>query len=128
MKSLPFSWRNLVLLTTIVLGTLWMNGCTYRNRQDLLAGGCDTSSATYSQTVAGIMTNYCTNCHGGSAPSAGISLEGYANVKTEVQNGRLWGTMNHDPGFKAMPQGTPKLDPCTLQKLLSWIQQGAPNN
>lgn len=108
--------------------SIWSTSCTYRDRQTLLAGTCDTTMVTYSGTVSGIMTSYCTNCHGGSAPSAGISLEGYNNVKAMVISGQLWGTMNHESGFKPMPQGTPKLDACTLNKLLAWIHQGAQNN
>jgi hypothetical protein len=74
------------------------------------------------------MTNYCTNCHGGNSPSAIINLEGHTNVKTYVDNGRLWGSMNHDNGYSAMPKGTGKLDACTLNKLLAWIHAGALNN
>jgi hypothetical protein len=36
--------------------------------------------------------------------------------------------MNHDNGYSAMPQGTGKLDACTLNKLLAWIHAGALNN
>ena len=102
--------------------------CTYRNRQDIVNQVCDTSNVTYSGTVAGLMTQYCTGCHGGSGPSAGIALETYAQVKFYASNGQLWGTMNHENGFKPMPQGTPKLDACTLSKLYAWIISGAPNN
>ncbi len=123
--------KTLLRLPVLILGasiTTLPSSCTYRNKQEILNQVCDTSNVTYSGTVAGIMTEYCTGCHGGSSPSAGIALETYSQVKFFVSNGQLWGTMNHDNGFKPMPQGTPKLDPCTLDKVFAWIREGAPNN
>lgn len=124
--------KKTILWLPVFLAGVWLAtvpvSCTYRNRQDILNQVCDTSNVTYSGTVSGIMTEYCTGCHGGNSPSDGIALETYAQVKTFASSGQLWGTMNHDNGYKPMPQGTPKLDPCTLNKLYAWILKGAPND
>lgn len=112
-----------------IILALTMNSCNYNNAQDILSGTiCDTSSVSYSSTISGYMNNYCNGCHGGASPSAGISTEGYSNVKALVVSGQLWGTMNHSVGYSPMPKGTPKLDECTLTKLKAWINAGAPNN
>ncbi len=117
------------LLFTATLMLVLNISCVNNNKQSLINSSvCDTSNVKYSSTVSIIMTNYCTNCHGGSFPSAGIDLEGYANIKSYVDNGQLWGTMNHNNGYSAMPKGTAKLDACTLNKLLAWIHAGAQNN
>lgn len=104
--------------------------CYYDNKQDLLsrAGGCDTSSVSFSTTINPVIVSACNSCHGGSSPSAGISTEGYSNVKALVDNGQLWGSMNHENGFSAMPQGASKLESCYLQKVKAWINAGAANN
>ena len=130
MKGKVIQMKSILLLITTFVSIVTLSAsCVNNNKQDLLnASACDTSTVKYSTTIAPIMTNYCTNCHGGSSPSAGINLEGHTNVKTYVDNGRLWGSMNHDNGYSAMPQGTGKLDACTINKLLAWIHAGALNN
>lgn len=116
-------------MLAIVAGLIYLNGCSYVKKQELLMGTiCDTALVTYNSTIRPIMTINCTNCHSGNSPSAGISLDDYAGVKDNVVNGKLWGTMNHDPGFKAMPQSVTKLDQCTLDKMHEWISMGALNN
>lgn len=119
--------RNALILICFI--SLFTN-CTNNNKQDILtaAGGCDTSVTTYSSTVSKIMLDYCTNCHGGSSPSAGISLESYGDVKTYTDNGKLLGSIKHTAGISPMPQGSGKLDDCTIAKLERWINNGALNN
>jgi len=130
LKEIEHSMKKAVsFLALIIVAVLFFDSCTNNNKQDLLKSSvCDTTNIKYATTVAPLMTAYCTNCHGGGSPSAGINLEGYSNVKQYVNNESLWGSMNHSNGFKPMPQGAPKLDPCTLNKLLAWIQAGALNN
>lgn len=115
----------LLVFSFVIINT----SCTSTSKQALLqASGCDTSTVTYSNTISTMMTNYCTNCHGGSSPSANISLEGYVNVKSYVNSGNFWGSMNHDNGYSPMPQGASKLDDCSLSKIKAWINAGALNN
>lgn len=113
-----------------LIGMALMQSCYYDNKQDLLtnAGGCDTTSVSFSTTINPVIVSSCNSCHGGSSPSAGISTEGYTNVKAIIDNGRLWGSVNHESGYSAMPQGASKLESCYLQKLKAWINAGAPNN
>jgi hypothetical protein len=55
-------------------------------------------------------------------------LEGYSNVKAKVTDGRLFGAINHSPGYAPMPDGQPKMDQCDINKVKTWIDAGAPNN
>jgi hypothetical protein len=90
---------------------------------------CDLSNVTYSSTITGIISKYsCLSCHSGSAPTGGFSLEGYSNVKAKVTDGRLFGAINHSPGYAPMPDGQPKMDQCDINKVKTWIDAGAPNN
>ena len=98
--------------------------CEYTNKDKLLAnsGVCDTSNVKYSTTISTMMTNYCTNCHGGSSPSGGINLEGYSNMS--IYAAASLSAMKDG----SMPQGSSKLDDCTINKLERWILNGSKNN
>lgn len=120
--SLPYRIIAICLLLSQI-------GCVSEDKKTLLSSSiCDTSNVKYSTTVLPIMNTYCTSCHNTASPSAGINLEGYSNVKNYVDNGQLWGSMNHSTGFSPMPKGAAKIDACKLSKLLAWINTGAPNN
>lgn len=113
------------LFIALVSGT----GCYY-DKEELLypQTACDTTTVTYSSSVVPVLTSNCNSCHGGSSPSAGINLSTYAGVKTQVDNGKLWGSVSHASGFSAMPKNTAKMSTCNLAKIKKWIDAGAPNN
>ncbi|MFN2440044.1 MAG: hypothetical protein ABR503_12650, partial [Chitinophagaceae bacterium] len=60
--------------------------------------------------------------------SGNISLGDYTSVKTQVNNGKLFGAINHAPGFSPMPQGANKMSQCDINKVKAWVDAGAPNN
>jgi hypothetical protein len=61
---------------------------------------CNTANVTFSTTIAGIFTTYaCNSCHSGPSPSGNVSLASYNSVKTLVNNGRLYGAINHAGRF-----------------------------
>jgi len=47
---------------------------------------------------------------------------------TEVNNGNLVNVIEHNPGYSQMPQGLPQLASCTINKIVAWVNRGAPNN
>lgn len=104
--------------------------CAYHKEDQLYGLNCDTSNVTYSTTIKGIINNYaCLNCHSGPNPiGAGIHLETYDAVKAKVTDGRLFGAINHYPGFAPMPDGAGKMSQCDIDKVKAWIDAGAPNN
>lgn len=120
------------LLNTLMLVTLlamMFSGCYYDVEEELYPanGACDTTVVTYTATIAPIMTQYCTSCHGGSTPSGSIDLTTYDNVKLYALDGSLYGSMSHDPNWSQMPQGGNKVNDCTLSKIQVWINRGTPN-
>ena len=54
-----------------------------------------TKTITYNDDVQTIMYNNCITCHGGVAPSAGLALNNYQDVKHAAQNGSLISRMNN---------------------------------
>jgi hypothetical protein len=107
-------------------------GCTYNKEEELYpntGANCDTSSIRFSTIINSILQKYqCSFCHSSVAPSGNISLATYNSVKVQVNNGRLFGAINHQPGFSPMPQGGNKMSQCDINKVKAWIDAGAPNN
>lgn len=87
--------------------------------------GCDSLNVTYSASVVPILNDFCLQCH---TSSSSIKLNNYENVKIKVDDGSLFGAINHQSGYKQMPEGGAKLDECKLKIISKWIENGAPNN
>ena len=106
-----------------------LNSCYY-DKSDLLYPdtACDTAAVKYSTSVLPVLSSNCVNCHGGTTPSAGISLDSYSGVKIQVDNGRLWGAVSHTASYSPMPKNSAKLNNCSLEKIRIWTAAGAPNN
>ncbi|MEZ4776699.1 MAG: hypothetical protein R3D00_26220 [Bacteroidia bacterium] len=111
--------------------SLILTGCYYDNEEDLYPAStntCDTTNVTYSAIVQPLLQNRCYVCHDAVSKSGNIALDTYNDVLKMVNNGKLWGAINHDQGYVPMPDGEPKLSACTLDKIKSWINAGASNN
>ena len=89
---------------------------------------CDSNIYTYSGAVSLIIRNKCQGCHSGTSAGGGISLDSYTAIQTVALNGRLWGAVNHIPGYKPMPQNGNKLSDCELTQIRKWIDGGALQN
>lgn len=88
---------------------------------------CDTSAVTYSSVVTSILNQYCVGCHNSSVASGSIKLNTYADLKVNVDNGKLIGSILHQYPYFPMPPAS-TMDSCSIKKIQNWIQQGAPNN
>ncbi|MBK8551202.1 MAG: hypothetical protein IPL53_09150 [Ignavibacteria bacterium] len=84
---------------------------------------CDTLNLTY-KDIQPVIEKNCYKCHSGNASSELFNLETYAQVKEKGDTGKLFGAINHLPGFKSMPRKAPKLQGCELAKLNAWINNG----
>lgn len=102
----------------------WINQGAQNNRCD----ECDTTNVTYSGKIRAILDGKCVGCHNNTLASDGVNLTNYIGVQSVALNGRLYGAVNHAPGFAAMPQGGPKLPDCEIAAIRIWVQDGAPNN
>lgn len=89
---------------------------------------CNTVNISYKDFIKPLLTNSCVGCHNVSNPGGGIKLDSYSDVKSAAQSGKLYGAVNHSPGFKPMPQGGNKMSVCNIAKIKSWIEAGTLNN
>ncbi|WNJ18117.1 hypothetical protein [Pontibacter sp. G13] len=116
----------------LALCVLSLAGCYYDNEEELYGGlpeaPCDTTDVSYTADIVPILEDDCIVCHSGSVPSAGISLETYADVKVQADNGRLVGSIAHLPGFDPMPQGGAQLPDCEVNQVTAWVNAGALDN
>jgi mono/diheme cytochrome c family protein len=96
------------------------NSCT--------SSSCDTGNVTYSGTIRTIIGNKCQGCHSGNAAPLGYDFTSYNGVKARINDGKLWGAVNHVPGYSPMPKNGTKLSDCELLSIKKWIDSGAPNN
>ena len=116
-------------ITLLLVFTLGLSACYYDVEEEIYPEKeCDTDSVSYQADIVPVLMDNCFVCHSAQARQGGIILEGYDQVKEKVNSGQLLGAIRHDPGFSPMPQGGAKLPECTIQKIESWIADGAPNN
>jgi S-formylglutathione hydrolase FrmB len=107
-----------------------LNACYYdkADKLKLTTGNCDTLNVTFSTNVNPVMTQHCLSCHNTAGASGGISLDGYANIKSAAANPKFLSSMKHESGASPMPKSMPKLDACLISKIERWILNGMPNN
>lgn len=112
-------------------GILLLQACAWDNLEDLYphTPDCDTTSVSFSMDIQPILSNNCFSCHSNvNAPSfgGGLSFEDHSDVS--ANSGRITGAINHNEGFIPMPQGSDKLDPCSIMKFEAWANAGSPDN
>ena len=86
------------------------------------SGGCDSTNVTFSGTVWPMLQIWCQGCHSGTNAGAGVHIENYNDVVTIANNGRLMGSVTHDPNYSAMPKNAEKLSICEIAELRIWIE------
>lgn len=89
--------------------------------------GCDSVNVTFSGTIFPIVELNCKGCHSGASPSAGLSLNNYAQIKEAVNNKQLSDHINQVNGYSLMPPSG-MLSVCNLAQFNKWITYGTPNN
>lgn len=88
---------------------------------------CDTTNLTYTNTIEPMIAMHCLGCHNDANPLGGLSLQGYDKVADVANDGRLMGTITHEPGYPAMPKNGMKLSDCKILQIETWINNGLPN-
>jgi hypothetical protein len=78
---------------------VFLSGCYYDISEELYPNNgttnCDTASVTFSGSINGILQANCITCHNSSLASGNVNLDGFANVKTYADNGKLMGVITH---------------------------------
>ena len=125
--------KRTIFFCSIAIGLL-LQSCYYDNETILykMGGGgtnsaCDTTNVTYAGTIAPIMASSCNPCHMSSSGN-GVITSDYTNLKVTVTNGKLIRDVYWTAGSDPMPKGGPKLSPCVLAKINTWVRNGALNN
>ncbi len=123
-KQLGISFGTLFILA------LFFGSCSNDNKDQLEPTTCDTVNMKYSVDIVPILDHYCYGCHGNgnTGGSGGINLQDFKTLKGYAENGQLYGNISHAPGYIGMPYGQAKMPDCEINKILDWINQGAPNN
>jgi hypothetical protein len=116
----PLSQDQINLINKWILQGAKNNSC--------VNASCDTTNVTFSASIKSLISNKCQGCHSSSNAGGGYDFTGYAGVKARVNDGKLWGSVNHVSGYSAMPKNGNKLSTCELTKIKKWIDAGAPNN
>jgi hypothetical protein len=123
-SSMPRKPYALFTTTQKALVSTWIqqgaknNGC--------IDTSCDTTTVTYSGTLATIFSTNCIVCHSASSTST-TKLDSYTGVKAAVTAGRILGAIQHLSGYLPMPQGS-SLSVCNINKIKAWIHKGSLNN
>ena len=115
------------ILTVLILISILSVGCFYDVEEELYpTTECETVNMSYVNDIVPILENNgCNSCHG---DLASLDLNSYADLKPYVDNGSFLGSIKHEDSYRAMPDNSPKIDPCLILKLEAWIADGAPNN
>jgi len=122
-----------IIKITLILLMAVISGCYYDTEERLypkISSPCDDVVVTFSSTVTSILHS-CQTCHSNSnatSSGGGVKLQNYADVVTLINNGKLMGSIRHDNGYIAMPQGGGKLSDCEISQLQKWIDSKTPNN
>lgn len=121
------------ILTVIFISVL-AAGC-YNDKTDQLypkvsGGGCDTTTISFKTNIQPILNASCalSGCHDAATPTNGYNFGLYSGAKLALDQGRLLGAIRHESGFSAMPKNAPKLDDCSINKIVRWANLGAQDN
>jgi len=117
------------LITLAIFGLVLsgMQSCYYDVEEELYPDGlsnCDTLAVTYTSRINALTSTSCaiSGCHTGVAPSAGLFLNTYQQVKSIADDGRLLQRVVID---RSMPPAGPLPD-CDRAAIEDWINAGAP--
>ena len=127
-KKMPPPPRQSLSAAQIGIIANWINQGAKNLRCDAGTGPCEITNRSWDQHIRPIIQTYCLGCHSGTTPGAGLNFSTHAVVAAATANGRLYGAINHQQGFTAMPPTGAKMPECQILQIKSWIVAGAPNN
>ncbi len=89
---------------------------------------CKKENMSYSNDIVPILSDNCYVCHDKNVRFGGIVVDNYQDLILNADNGVLIGAISHSAGYSPMPQNSPQLLDCEIQKIEMWIMEGAKNN
>lgn len=114
-------------LPIIFLITLFVSSCYNDSEetlfpQNFITSQCDTSVFTYSAAIKPMIDASCLTCHSTRNPV----LNNYSDITQNAT--RILGSIKHQVGFMAMPQGSAKLEDCKIVQFEKWVSNGKKND
>ncbi len=95
----------------------------------------DLANVSFKNNVLPLFEQHCTECHGGSEPEQGLTLENYAGVMNGSFNGPVIEPGNVENSYLIemittgkMPKKGPRLTPEEIQIITEWVKAGAKDN
>jgi hypothetical protein len=119
--------KKISIIFAIIIASILLNSC-YRDSEESLyrfTTSCDTTNVTYSAVIIPILSANCLSCHTGVGASGNVQLDTYAGVKTVADNGKLVNSVTYVS--KGMPTSG-KMDNCSVNKIVAWVNKGALSN
>ena len=117
------------LIISILAAATIFGGCYYDVEEEIYPSlDCTLTNVTYSGVVEPILKSKCYKCHDAASNNGNITLEGYTNLKKYVDSGQLLGAIKHSPGYSFMPKNEAMLVDCDIQKIETWVNEGAIQN
>jgi hypothetical protein len=109
---------------SLVILSATLGACTSKTTEF----DCTGSTPTYTNNVKAILNTNCatSGCHNSTSKAKGIDLSTYATAKSESNNSRFLGSIQHSSGYDAMPQGGSKLNDSLIKVIYCWTQNGSP--
>lgn len=124
--------NNLSLIITLALSLLAFASCENNNELDLYGTEpCDNTALTWDTGISEIFSAYCVYCHNKVVHYKDVRHDIYQEeLKVIADDGgdRLRAVINHEGGYKQMPFELPKLSDCNIEKIETWLDNGALEN
>lgn len=95
--------------------------------KDSCSSALDTVGVTYQNYIRPLFNRYCNGCHYRYFAGGGPILTSYERVVEEIGNGSLLQTIEHIPGYSAMPPGSTRVTDREIAVIKAWIRAGMPN-
>lgn len=118
--------RKIIIL---FLTGLFIVACNSENAEELAdPSNCDIRDVGYQDDIQAILSTNCgtAGCHGGPNGIGGLDLNTFNDAKQIAANGQLLGRVTGSSGNIMPPSG--QLPQCEIDKITTWVQDGAPNN
>ncbi len=112
--------KQLIIITT----SIFVLSCNSKKKDICIT----PENITYTKNVAAIIKTNCFECHAPDVYKKKASrnkIFDYKSLKEKAASNLLYGSINHEKGFIAMPyRKGKKIDSCDIHIIKMWIDQG----
>ncbi len=91
--------------------------------------GKNSEKISFSKQIAPILASYCTRCHGGERPRAGLSLEAFKDDASALKDPALWQMVVRNLHAKEMPPpNRPQPSAADVELITNWCKTAFPDD